>query len=65
MPHLELTDEQAAERIAAVLVDLDDAYPPGAYPTWGTHSHGCWRHPHHGLCLAARIRATLTGQETT
>lgn len=48
----------ARERIAAVLADLDDVIEARKPDT---HYTDC--HLDHAECLAARIRATLTGED--
>lgn len=60
MPHLELTDEQAADRIAAVLADLDRV-PAIFAPRAQNHDDDCWQI--HTQCLANRIRRTLEGTD--
>lgn len=60
--HWEMTDQQAAERIAAVLVDLEQVHPMYSVEMDSRHHHAnCWRE--HASCLAARIRRILTGEE--
>lgn len=56
MPDPEL--DELRQRHRAVLVDLDQVPAEGGYGCNDT----CWRE--HPDCLAARIRRTLTGQET-
>lgn len=54
----------ATALILAVLADLDTAYPRDRIRTeLRTHFPGCWTDRRHGDCLAARIRATLTGED--
>lgn len=48
------------DRITAALADLDQV---GRHAVPQTHWVGCWSTPWHGECLAARIRATLTGED--
>lgn len=55
------TPEQ--ERIAAVLADLEQVAHRPDVPQLRTHFPGCWTDRRHGDCLAARIRATLTGED--
>ena len=45
-------------RITAALADLDQVVRPADR----THSGDCWHW--HADCLAARLRATLTGEDT-
>lgn len=47
----------ASQRILAVLADLEHVRVKGAT----THHDACW--DEHIACLAARIRATLTGED--
>lgn len=54
-----------ADRIAAVLADLDHAHPPNQVVMDNrTHDQGCWMLRDHGDCLAAHVRRTLTEEAT-